>query len=204
MLLIAAALIAAALTAAACGGGSDGAESVGAPADPVAAPEASRADAESDAITAAPSVTPAAGPREGRHSGDADSAAATPEASAPQTTGVLASGDPPPPGRAGVRRAGFHAVLSAQATLRDVVAPAGSRLVLSLRDATRPEQSCESEHPLSGCATVDWSDFEGRPGVPDGGVFTQRLTLALADGPRDFFLSEREGLASQADDFSPG
>ena len=106
---------------------------------------------------------------------------------------ALAFGDP-----------GFHQVLTAQATLPNVAAPAGAQLVLILRDLTRPNQSCDREHPLSGCATLDWSDSEGRPGVPPGGVFEQRLTLALAGTPQDLFLSEQLGLESQPNDFSPG
>ena len=117
---------------------------------------------------------------------------------------VLASGMLVLPAAQAFGDAGFHEVLTAQTTLPDGVVEAGSRVVLRLRDLTRPGQTCGSEHPLSGCATVDWSDFEGRPGVPEGGAFRQRLTLALSDGPRDFFLSEDGDLASAPDAYAPG
>ena len=52
---------------------------------------------------------------------------------------------------------------------------AGVRLVLRLWDVGRTQETCSLYHPLSGCATVDWSDFEGRPGVPPGGVFENSL-----------------------------
>jgi hypothetical protein len=91
-----------------------------------------------------------------------------------------------------------------QAARPGVALRASSRLVLPLRDLTRPDQTCGSEHPLSGCATADWSDFEPPPHVPGGGVFTQRLMLTISDGPHDFFLSERAGRAPELDDFSPG
>ena len=86
----------------------------------------------------------------------------------------------------------------------DVTAAAGRRLVLTLRDLGRPEQRCDRDHPLSGCATVDWSDFEGRPGVPPGGVFEHRLVLQLASGERSFFLSDAGSLNGAPDRYKPG
>jgi hypothetical protein len=98
---------------------------------------------------------------------------------------------------------GFHEVLVVTAT-----APpggtAGQTLVVRLRDARRPDQACDSEHPLSGCVTVDWSDIENRPNVPEGGVFDNHLTVDLVSGPRTFFLSETGALADEPDAFSPG
>ena len=92
---------------------------------------------------------------------------------------------------------GFHEtyelVLAVPADLGSTV---GSRLVLALRDVSRPDQRCDREHPLSGCATVDWSDF--------GGVFDNRLTLSLGAGEQDFFLSESGSLMLVAEAFSPG
>ena len=80
---------------------------------------------------------------------------------------------------------GFHEVLTSSQTIpEDITATAGRRLVLTLRDLGRPEQRCAREHPLSGCATVDWSDFEGRPGVPPGGVFEHRLILGRSSHRR--------------------
>lgn len=80
----------------------------------------------------------------------------------------------------------------------------GLRLVLALQDLSRADQQCDREHPLSGCATVDWSDSEGRPNVPAGGVFDNRVTLSLGAGERDFFLSESGTLLPAADAFRPG
>lgn len=74
---------------------------------------------------------------------------------------------------------------------------AGQRIVVSLRDATRPGQTCSQDHPLSGCATVDWSEF---PSI----VFDNSLVVTLATGPRTFFLSETRGLADSPDAFVPG
>ena len=71
-----------------------------------------------------------------------------------------------------------------------------ARLVLALRDVSRPDQRCDREHPLSGCATVDWSDF--------GGVCDKRHTVSLGAGVRNFFLSESGSLMLVADAFSPG
>ena len=97
---------------------------------------------------------------------------------------------------------GFHHVVSV--TARMPGAAKGRRLVLLLRDASRPAQTCASEHPLSGCATVDWADFPERPHVPAGGVFRNALTLQLGTGPRTFFLSQTGTLAPRADRYSPG
>ncbi len=100
---------------------------------------------------------------------------------------------------------GFHEVLTDKQTIpEDITAVAGRRLVLTLRDLGRPEQRCAREHPLSGCATVDWSDFDGRPGVPPGGVFEHRLVLQLASGERSFFLSDSGSLNEAPDRYKPG
>jgi hypothetical protein len=76
-------------------------------------------------------------------------------------------------------------------------------LSVRLVDIGRPDQKCDREHPLSGCATVDWSDFEDRPGVPTGGVFDNHLNLVSASGPLQLFLSETDGLAETPDSYSP-
>lgn len=110
---------------------------------------------------------------------------------------VLAQGVLTVPAATSFDTAGFHEryelVLAVPADLGSTV---GSRLVLALWDVSRPEQRCDREHPLSGCATVDWSDF--------GGVFDNRLTLSLGAGERNFFLSESGSLMLVADAFSPG
>ena len=100
---------------------------------------------------------------------------------------------------------GFHEVLIDVQTLpNDLSVSSGDRLILSLRDLGRPDQSCSREHPLSGCATVDWSDFDGRAKVPSGGVFEHSLTLRLASGDRSFFLSESGSLNDTPDSYKPG
>jgi len=80
----------------------------------------------------------------------------------------------------------------------------GLRLVLKLWDAGRPERTCNREHPLSGCATVDWSDATGRPKVPLGGMFNNSITFQLATGVHSYFLSESGALNDKPDAFKPG
>lgn len=131
-------------------------------------------------------------------------AAAQPAAAAASPL-VLASGELTLPAAQAFGDPGFHEILTATAVLPADFGPtAGRRLILALRDASRPRQTCDQEHPLSGCATVDWSDFEDRPNVPPGGVFDQYLTLQTADGPRTFFLSAAGTLAAAADPYEPG
>ena len=78
------------------------------------------------------------------------------------------------------------------------------RIIVTLWDAGRPDQACSQDHPLSGCATVDWSDAESRPKVPAGGVFDNNLKLQLSEGERTFYLSEQGFLTNEADTFDPG
>ena len=100
---------------------------------------------------------------------------------------------------------GFHEVLTATHDLPSGLGSMkGSRLVLKLWDGGRPDLDCGSDHPLSGCATVDWSDAPGRPNVPTGGVFENSVTLQSADGEHGFSLSESGVLADSPDDFDPG
>lgn len=100
---------------------------------------------------------------------------------------------------------GFHeSILITDLVPDNIGSTAGQLLVVELRDVTRPRQACSQEHPLSGCATVDWSDSESRPNVPPGGVFDNRITLHLASGPFILFLSESGALEAAADSFSPG
>ena len=100
---------------------------------------------------------------------------------------------------------GFHETVQLTHSIPSAIeTSAGMRIVVSLWDAGRPDQACSSDHPLSGCATVDWSDSEGRPNVPAGGVFENSLELPLRDGARTFYLSERGLLADEADVYDPG
>ena len=137
-------------------------------------------------------------------------ATATPEpapAAATSTTlpRSLAAGEFRLPAAASFGQPGFHEVLVAtHDLLAEVDSTRGLRLVLRLWDAGRTQQTCSRDHPLSGCATVDWSDFEGRPGVPPGGVFENSLTVQLASGPHTFFLTEEHTLGNEPNEYTPG
>ena len=144
-----------------------------------------------------------------------------PEAAVPLAPGPTPTSVPPPtiqveartlttgefrlPAAGAFGAPGFHEVLTAT---YEVPAGLGSteglRLVLRLRDVTRPQSICSRDHPLSGCATVDWSDAESRPNVPRGGVFDNSITLRLGSGPLALFLSESGALNREPDRFDPG
>jgi hypothetical protein len=99
---------------------------------------------------------------------------------------------------------GFHQVIELDTVVAGgYTVPAGASLVLVLRDASRPGQTCDRQHPLSGCATVDWSDFEGRSGVPPGGVFDNRTVIRRPSGERTLLLSESGVLPDAPDAYSP-
>ena len=98
---------------------------------------------------------------------------------------------------------GFHEVLELTGTIPEAAAGMAGELLVKLVDIGRPEQRCDRDHSLSGCATVDWSDFEDRPGVPTGGVFDNHLTVISTSGPIELFLSETDGLAEAPDSYSP-
>jgi hypothetical protein len=69
---------------------------------------------------------------------------------------------------------------------------AGDTLVVALGDATRPRSTCAADHPLSGCATIDWFGAEdGRRGQP----LRNSVTIDLASGPQTFYLRETGGLS---------
>ena len=51
---------------------------------------------------------------------------------------------------------------------------------------------------------MDWSDFPGRPAVPEDGAFVNRITLALAQGPGTFYLSESGELTDAPEPYAPG
>lgn len=112
---------------------------------------------------------------------------------------VLAAGTLTLPAAQAFGEPGFHQVLVAHTQLPRRLPP-GKRLVLTLRDTSRPGVRCSSQHPLSGCATVDWSDDPSRPKVPRGGVFRNALTI----GRETYFLSETGRLARRPDAYSPG
>ena len=116
---------------------------------------------------------------------------------------VVMSGSVELPAAADFGDSGFHEPLTLSGTVPESAAGVAGDIVVRLVDAGRPNQVCDREHPLSGCATVDWSDFEDRPGVPPGGVFDNRLSIVLGSGPVDVFLSESGGLADVPDQYSP-
>ncbi len=140
--------------------------------------------------------------------GDGATDTTRPEATAVGAEGesagsVLAAGTFSLPAAEAFGEAGFHESVLVTAVAPEA-APAGRRLVVSLRDASRRQQVCSRQHPLSGCATVDWSDDESRPNVPPGGVFENRLTLALTTGPIDLFFHESGELTPAPESFKPG
>ena len=99
---------------------------------------------------------------------------------------------------------GFHEALIVSATVPDLGPRPGSDLVLTLRDSSRPEQACSRQHPLSGCASVDWSDSPGRPNVPANGIFDNYLVVVTASGETTLFLREDGRLAGDPEEFDPG
>ena len=101
---------------------------------------------------------------------------------------------------------GFHEVLTAAYQVpADLGSTEGLRLVLRLRDVASPRSTCPRDQPLSGCATVDWSDGESRPNVPRGGVFDNSIAFRLGSGPLALFLSESGALNREPEDrFDPG
>ena len=123
----------------------------------------------------------------------------------PVAARMLAEGEFHLPATSAFGEPGFHEVLTATHNLPlDLGRMRGLRLVLKLWDAGRPELTCSSEHPLSGCSTVDWSDATGRPNVPLGGVFNNSITFQTVAGEHSFFLSESGALNDKPDAFEPG
>ena len=116
---------------------------------------------------------------------------------------VLLTGTIDIPGAQGFGEPGFHERYVVTGELPESASGVTGELVVRLWDAGRPTQTCDQDHPLSGCVTVDWSDFEDRPGVPTGGVFDNRLTVVSAPNDLDLFLSEDRGLATEPDGYSP-
>ncbi len=100
---------------------------------------------------------------------------------------------------------GFHQVLEARGHVPGRVTSARRlRLTFTLRDLGRPNQRCSTEHPLSGCATVDWADDPSRPKVPAGGVFSNRIMLRLGDSVETLYLRRSGTLARRPDSYAPG
>jgi hypothetical protein len=73
-----------------------------------------------------------------------------------------------------------------------------------LRDLSRLKERCGFDHPLSGCAPVDWSDDPARPNVPPGGVFVNALKLRTTAGPRTLYLRRSGALSDRPEPSAPG
>ena len=107
--------------------------------------------------------------------------------------GALASGDP-----------GEHEVFLINHDLRPDLEPtSGRRLVVELRDASRATMVCPTDEPEDGCATIDWSGQAEQPGVPEGGLFINRLEVVLRSGPREYYLSRTLRLENVPDLVDP-
>ena len=142
----------------------------------------------------------------------ADPSTSTPSSSLPTSSPgqggeagevVLLAGSIVIPGASSFEEPGFHEAYFLTGMVPEPAAEMTGELVVRLRDAGRPNQTCARDHPLSGCVTVDWSDFEGRPGVPVGGVFDNRVAVMSTAGATTLFLSETRGLAQEPDEYSP-
>ena len=194
--------LALALVAAACGG----AEGGGAPTtEIVSAPT----------TTSGPTTATTSGPTTAATSGPTTTIAVDPTTAtsspATETTGttdieniILAAGELNVSSVASQEELGYHGVLTATNNLpSDLGSTAGLMLVIRLWDASRPEQTCDSDHPTSGCVTVDWGDWIERPSVPPGGVFDNSISFDLVTGEQIFFLSESGALNDQPDALEP-
>lgn len=123
----------------------------------------------------------------------------------PTAPGVLLSGSLRLPAATSFEAPGFHEVLVAHGQVPARVAPAPRyRLTLMLRDRGRPRLRCSTDHPLSGCATVDWADDPSRPKVPAGGVFSNRITIRLGRAIETLYLRRSGLLARVPDAYVPG
>jgi hypothetical protein len=98
---------------------------------------------------------------------------------------------------------GFHESVVLTGTVPEAAAEQPGDLVVRLRDVDHPNQTCNRDHPLSGCVTIDWSDIEDRPRVPTGGVFGNHLNVVSTSGDVMLFLSEDRGLAGTPDNTHP-
>ena len=68
----------------------------------------------------------------------------------------------------------------------------GETLVVTLRDAGRPDRTCAGDHPLSGCVTIDWFAEDASGG---GKPLRNSVTVDLAAGPHTFYLRETGALS---------
>ena len=123
----------------------------------------------------------------------------------PNSADILATRTFPVPAANSFDEPGFHHSLVISATVPSDIGPtSGRRFVLTLRDSSRPDQTCSRQHPLSGCVTVDWSDDPSRPNVPTDGVFDNHLVLPIDNTQSMFFLHEDGQLTTEPESFDPG
>jgi hypothetical protein len=85
-----------------------------------------------------------------------------------------------------------HVFSFGQDLRKGATARRGDTLILTLRDVGRPRSTCANDHPLSGCATIDW--FGGEPGRR-GRPLSNSVTIDLASGPHTFYLRETGALS---------
>lgn len=116
----------------------------------------------------------------------------------------LANGEFNVPAANALGEPGFHEPFSATQTIPSRIDPTkGKRLIIALRDLSRPQQKCDSDDPRSGCVTIDWSDDPSRAKLPRNGVFDNSLTLQFASGAHTFYLTASGALADQPDKPDP-
>lgn len=65
---------------------------------------------------------------------------------------------------------------------------AGRRLTIELFDVNNPDLSCDFQHPLGGCTTIDWDDFQSAANVPPSGYFDNSFTATFGGVERRLFL----------------
>ena len=78
----------------------------------------------------------------------------------------------------------------------------GRQLAVRLRDVTQPDRTCEIDHPLSGCATIDWPLPEGTVPLVDEN-FRNLVAVETANGLLEFHLRMDDGLSSQPEPVHP-
>ncbi len=72
----------------------------------------------------------------------------------------------------------------------DLPDTAGRQLTIVLFDIDNPDLSCEIQHPLEGCTTIDWDDFQGVPNVPLSGYFDNSFTTRMGGEETKLFLRQ--------------
>lgn len=93
---------------------------------------------------------------------------------------------------------GFHERILRAHTVPDDLGPTqGRRLVVRLWDSSRPGITCSSEHPVSGCATVDWP-------LSAGDEFLNRVALVTPSGRRELHLRLDGSLSPDPQPPDPG